>query len=343
MDKLFSIIVPVHNTENYIKECVESILDKAQNEVEIILVNDGSTDKSGEICDEYVKAYPTIVKAIHQKAQGVSVARNTGVSNAKGDYIVFVDSDDLLKENSISTLKQNIAQFNYPDLLVYRFESFYYDGRVIPGFFNKLTKYNTLIDPSENPQVITFNNSLCLYAIKRSIYTQNNIVFPGGLVYEDLCTTPKLISCCKTVVFIPDVFYLYRIRQGSIMHSGKIESFNDLVPIIENLTDWFKQNGRYELYKDELCYLTLLNLVLSTSKAVLSICRYHSILDKLLDFTNESFPNWEQNKYLRLLPKKDRFWCFMLKRKMYFAIWCWTKFKATLRKLIYGEKARFDS
>ena len=104
-----SVVIPVYNVEKYLSECLNSVLSQDMSGVEIILIDDGATDNSGAICNAYVKEYDCI-KCIHQSNKGLSAARNAGIAEAKGEYILLLDSDDLLKDNSIAVIKQTLEK-----------------------------------------------------------------------------------------------------------------------------------------------------------------------------------------------------------------------------------------
>ena len=112
---LFSIIVPVYKVENYLEDCIESILHQSYKDFELILIDDGSPDKSPEICDEY-NAKDDRISVIHKKNGGLSSARNAGLDNANGEYIVFIDSDDILREGALEKISNYLG--NYPDVLI---------------------------------------------------------------------------------------------------------------------------------------------------------------------------------------------------------------------------------
>ena len=111
MDKI-SVVVPVYNVEKYLRKCIDSIINQTYKNLEIILVDDGSPDKCGEICDEYAKK-DNRVKVIHKKNAGVSSARNDGIDNATGEYIIFVDSDDWLEDNAIEIMVDKLNEYDY--------------------------------------------------------------------------------------------------------------------------------------------------------------------------------------------------------------------------------------
>lgn len=213
---LISVVVPVYNVEKYLKRCVDSILKQTYKDLDIILVDDGSSDNSGKICDKYKEKYNNI-QVIHQKNQGLSMARNNGIKMAKGSYITFVDSDDWLKENMVELLfnaikehKADIASVGLCDV---------YDT----GQIKKNTKYKgiQILTKEEALESFLFNGYLTVCVCGKLYRTDlwNGIQCPSGKLFEDQYTTYKLLDKSEKIVFVPDSCYYYYKRYGSIGHS----------------------------------------------------------------------------------------------------------------------------
>ena len=210
----FSIIVPVYNVEDYISECLLSIMNQTEKDFEVIVVNDGSKDKSIEIA----KKYP--VKIINQENQGLSEARNTGVKHAKGEYILFLDSDDYWEKDLLKNLKQELK--DKPDIIRFQIQETYADNRVIKHeeepfaickgekAFKKICSYHFV------------ENAWC-YCIKRSYYINNDYKFMKGTIHEDFGLIPLVIIKASRVKSISYIGYNYRQRENSIMSSKNYE------------------------------------------------------------------------------------------------------------------------
>lgn len=212
MKPLISIVVPVYNVENYILKCLNSLIKQKYKQIEIILVDDGSTDESGKICDEF-KEKDDRIRVFHKKNGGLSSARNYGIKKAKGDIVAFVDSDDYVKDVFVLDLYRGMQASN-ADI-------------VICGYNNEKPKNETisgkeatirLLTKQENIDIISWNK---LY--KKKLFTDNNIFFPEGKKHEDTLTTYKLMSKAKKVTYIDESLYIYVERKGSITASEKIE------------------------------------------------------------------------------------------------------------------------
>lgn len=219
-----SIVVPVYNVRNYLRECIESILSQDYNNYEIILVDDGSTDGSERICDEYSGRYANI-KTVHQKNGGVSKARNTGINNCRGRYILFLDSDDFLCENCLKKSMQ-IIKAESPDFLMTQIK--------VCGEENTSEIKNNIIVNSESV-IETFNNVVDVYLWNASIYfadtiKSNNIYFEEGLTgVEDFDFFFKVLFAANKIYVTDICMFTYRVeREGSIMTEMKKGSFDNI-------------------------------------------------------------------------------------------------------------------
>lgn len=216
MNPLISIIVPIYNVEKYIRTCIESILAQTYRNVEVIIVNDGSTDQSLAVISDLICSHHN-VKVINQKNQGVSVARNTGIDVATGKYIIFVDPDDKIMPGFVSSLYQ-IADKTGADIVRGSFRDF--NGNIPKGWvpdFNVPTNCGTIV-------LDQFLSSNISFAVWSSIYrldfiNSNHIRFtPGIIFFEDGEFTIRAYMLAKLVATSPEPNYAYRInRPGSIL------------------------------------------------------------------------------------------------------------------------------
>ena len=221
----FSIIIPVYNTEKYLKECVESITKQEYADYEIILVDDGSKDNSGKICDCLASEK---VKVIHKENGGQISARVEGLKNSTGEYILFVDSDDLVYGNMLKTLDEYINKFN-PDCLIFGLETFNTKGLINiskPPFFKP-----TIIEEKGELMSIVLNdysfNSLCRKAVKRKFINNLDLsVFHEIRFGEDLIQSLEIYENANMFLFIPEILYKYRMNENSITHSRTIQNYN---------------------------------------------------------------------------------------------------------------------
>ena len=182
----FSVVVPVYNVEKYLKECIDSILNQTFTDFELILVDDGSTDLSGNICDAYA-AKDSRVKVIHKENGGQSTARNAGVDTASGQYVIFIDSDDMFSDNYFfEQVKEKTVE--NPDVIVYRYCKYYEDGKIDDCGIKLDEIYST--DKIEILKELVkrdaFFCSCWSKCTKLSLLKENNIFFDSKLSCEDM-------------------------------------------------------------------------------------------------------------------------------------------------------------
>lgn len=231
----FSVILPCYNVEKYLNECVESILNQTFKDYEIILVDDGAKDSTPQICDDYAAKYP-FIKTVHQQNAGLSAARNTGTKHAEGEYIVYVDSDDYLKDNEVLQKIADRASSN-PDIIAYKFieyNEFNNTYSQCPFNFDITNKNGTLAEKYlELIDKDAYYNSAWSKAIKRSILTENNIEFERGLLGEDNEWYYHVVMAADTLELIDEPLYVYRRRPGSITTTTKRKNLTDMLHILE--------------------------------------------------------------------------------------------------------------
>ena len=223
-----SIVVPVYNTERFLPECVNSLLAQTKKEIEIILVDDGSTDTSGRICDDYGKQYPNI-QVIHQSNQGQSVALNRGIAISKGDYILYVDSDDVITKDACEKLF-DIA-FKY-DCDIVRGDMIGF-GRTTEFDYKKVT---TLQYMESAVQHRYYDIVKVLDLTKKDLLRKRNIKLIENCYYEDQEYMLNLLYDNNTsIVKIPLEFYYYRPNENSITHNHNRKKGVDFIRIIDEM------------------------------------------------------------------------------------------------------------
>ena len=220
---LISVIIPVYNVEQYLCECVDSVINQTYKNLEIILVDDGSTDSSGKICDDYAHKDERI-SVIHQKNSGLSGARNTGIDNASGDYIYFLDSDDYIDPNALESLIV-IAEKNSSDIVFFDAISFA-DTKDFTVKQNYIRKNKYLTDSGRNvfcmmTQKKEFHSSVPLMLLNKAFAQKNQLRFVPEILHEDMIFTYQAIVLAKSVSQCDKALYHRRCRKNSIMTSAK--------------------------------------------------------------------------------------------------------------------------
>lgn len=313
---LLSVVVPVYNVKEYLEACVASIIDENVSDYEIILVDDGSTDgASGELCDAIAEKHPNLVRVIHQENKGLGGARNTGIKESRGEYIYFIDSDDKLVAGALS-LFVNAIKKNYPDVVSFDFFTDDGEGTTAPVYSN----YYRSDEPfklEEHPEYLLSLPSACSRVWKKSLYTDNNIYYPDRVWYEDIRTTTKLFTLAERIVTIDDKLYLYLQRSESIMHSAKLERNREIIDAFEDILGWFKENGYFEKYKNELCKLCIDHVYLSSSVRVLRADSKHALLAEFRNYLRNNFPEYKKNPYISQLSTMRKLIFKLLEMKQY--------------------------
>lgn len=256
-----SIIIPVYNVEKYIEECIESVLNQNLDSFEVIIVNDGSTDKSMERIKKFLDNRFII---INQKNLGLSSARNTGLKNAKGKYILFLDSDDKLKKNTLNELVSNIKRDNL-DILLCNHKKFDEKYVVENKRCNEIIKSN-IMNGFEMLKLQLKNRNYCVQVwddiYNTNFLISNNLLFKEGIIYEDEEFMTRVLLKAKKVKYENNSFYLYRQRMNSITkkavseknYKSLLEVIKSLINILNNECDEFKEilslqiNNLIEIY-----------------------------------------------------------------------------------------------
>ena len=250
-----SIIVPVYNVENYINECIDSILNQTFGKFELILVDDGSKDSSGIICDEYSKKDKRI-RVIHKINGGLSSARNVGIDNSSGKYITFIDSDDYISENYIKILYTSI-KYNQADIAMVGLKKFKLNDKKIEYKLNREISILNSEQCLQNLYCGEWTNfvTACGSLYKKDLF--NNIRFPEGKLNEDLFIIHRLYLESKKVVYNDSKLYFYRYREDSIMNKKfTYKNFDDLEAFEQHI-NFYIENKYYNLEKRAIkryCY-----------------------------------------------------------------------------------------
>lgn len=260
-----SVIIPIYNVEDYLEECIDSVIEQSYKNLEIILINDGSKDNSGMICDAYALNDKRI-KVIHKENGGLSDARNNGVKAATGDYIMFLDSDDYWDgKDVISNIVNNLNQTK-ADILVFGYkkyfeeDNFFIDASSI-GDREKITGQSKKNAFSYLMQQNLYISSACSKIIKRKLL--DNLYFEKGATSEDIEWSARLAIKAEKFDYYNENFYIYRQRSGSITKTMTIDNIKRLQKNIDLCikygeeikdTSFFKPYMEYVAYQ----YMTLI-------------------------------------------------------------------------------------
>lgn len=247
---LISVIVPVYNVEKYLSQCINSILNQTMKNLEIILVDDGSLDNSGKICDEFAKKDNRIV-VIHKENNGLSSARNAGLEIATGDYIGFVDSDDWLDENMYGTLLKLIKDTN-ADISCCKFFQTANGEEKIPPINNEIIESFNNIEGLNNFYTDLYIQTVVAW---NKLYTRklfDNVVYPVGKIHEDEGTTYKLFYKANKITYTNKPLYYYRITPNSITTRKFNKKRLDILDVYDEKIKFIKSINNDDIYSKTL-------------------------------------------------------------------------------------------
>ena len=332
----FSILVPVYNVEKYLEQCVESLLDQTfDGEYEIILVNDGSTDSSGIICDKYAQIHPERVRVIHKKNEGLVSARQAGIEIANGEFCLFIDSDDYAEPDMLESIDQSNRKTSDADIFIFNLNRFCQKDKtprksLIDGdesvFWGEAKKiiYETLISG-------TLVTSLCVKAVKTEILkndTTDYSQYYNKNMAEDWFRSIHLLTEAESIVYINKHLYNYRVNEQSISRSLSPETiekknilyvydrFMEYLPKWDMDTEEYRQKLNARWLNEVMFTFSQYYEAASSSKDKKAILNYDwsSMLPAECLCNASPFENKSYRKLFESLCKKE-----FLKIKLFFA------------------------
>ena len=257
-----SVIIPVYNTEKYLARCIDSVVSQSFDDIEIICINDASTDNSLEVLKMYAK-FDNRINIINKQINGgLSVARNIGCSIAKGEYLMFVDSDDLISTNAVEILYNNAVQ-NNSDVVLFAFVKGSSD--ILPKSIvgvpecQNLGSFNANTLPANILKLIPLTTWCKFY--KTQFLKDNSISFYEGIIYEDVPFWAEVFTRAKSIIYVNEPLYFYREnRDGQITKDCGTKLF-DIIKCYELVKNIYKENNYYDKYKCVLQMLMMLDFM----------------------------------------------------------------------------------
>ena len=309
-----SVIVPVYQTEPYLKKCLNSLVNQTLQDIEILVINDGSKDNSQMIIDEYAKAYPQIKPFIKENG-GLSDARNYGVALSKGDYIAFVDSDDYVEEHMMASMVEQAIQEHLDVVVCDTFMDY-------PNHSYVLKADLSYTEDTIASYIMCYPNAPARL-IKRDI--MEKLKFKQGTWYEDLQLMPTLPLYTDRIGFSHCALYHYVQREDSIMNQKAFkDKYYDIFAVMDDVYSAYQNAGLLPKYEKEIEYLFIIQLQRS---AVLRFCDMKqndakTCLKRIENIMDSRFPNWKQNPYLKQSGWKFKLICFLSGMHWYRLIAC---------------------
>lgn len=281
---LISVIIPAYNNEIYISRCIESVLGQTYRNIEIIVINDCSTDNTGDIIQRYLTKDNRIAYYHNENNIGVGYTRNKGIELAKGKYIYFLDSDDYIETTAISDLYNGIKEG----------DSFCCTTLGFKEINGKRKSHIRLIEELELLQ----SPSVCLRLFNKNIIDKSNIRFSNLKIGEDLEFVFKLLLFNDQVSYIDKAIYTYVIHSDSLIHKS-FEHRLDVLKAVASIEKYAKERNLYNKFYERLEFVNISHILLGTTKRIKSFDGDNQDdIKKCLEIVNEKYPNWKENKYI---------------------------------------------
>ena len=309
-----SLIVPVYNVRNYLRKCLDSVVAQTCKDMEVIIVNDGSTDDSLEIALEYTAKYPHF-RCYTIENSGLGGARNYGMEQAKGDYFMFLDSDDYITADCVERML-NAALENDSDLVCGGYYDIREDGVVLLTYKNSFKNATTSLE--EEPQILFNRASACCKLYKRELMADFRYV--TKLWYEDMRLTPKLYLHAKKITYVDAPFYYYVQRGGSIMNNHNFHRNLEILEAMEDFLGYYKVQGAYEKYRDVLEFLVIEHVAV-TGMARVAMCKgkgKKEVIAKMQAYL-ATYENLYANPYMKTMERNRKIVLWCNRHRLYWA------------------------
>lgn len=289
-----SVIVPVYNVEKYLSKCLTSLVNQTLEEIEIIVVNDGTKDNSQIIIDDFCKRFPLKVSSYIKENGGLSSARNYGIQFANGKYIGFVDSDDWVDTDMYKAMYDK-AYTNDFDLVFCDFNEIRNDKAIECSCHLKNDLFNS---QNIKEHMIEYYPSAWNKIYKKSLFS--NIKFKEGIWFEDVEFGYRLLPFINSIGVVNQPYYQYLIRKGSITSSNDKRIYH-YIDNWNGILDFYKKNNLYVKYKDELeyCYVRYIFATFIKSAKKFDKFEYKKAINVAIKNVNENFPKYKCNRYIK--------------------------------------------
>lgn len=314
---LVSVVIPVYNVRDFLEKCVTSVINQTYSELEIILVDDGSTDGSDDICNK-LAVEDSRIEVIHKKNGGLSDARNVGMKSARGKYLFFLDSDDTINSMLIEKSVE-VAESYKADIVYFDYRRLEPNGQI--EVCNCRLPQMQPMSLESNPELLLSTISVCMKLFLREFLEKTEINFPLGYRYEDLGTMPKILHHAKRIIYLKEPLYDYQIREGSITTGTDSErNYQHRKAMLEGVLSYYKEHNKYEKYKSELEYLFIYNMYFLPAKEMLYSSKDLYNINKCRDYLEKNFHSFRKNRYIQNMDGKERLQFFLIEKKQYWLI-----------------------
>lgn len=305
-----SVIIPVYNEGKFLKACLTSIANQTLQDIEIIIINDGSTDNSMDVINKFANQYNGVLKVINTENNGVGAARNRGLDIADGEFIKFVDADDFLKLDILEKMYL-IAKENNVSLVRGNYQTIIGPIKTIDTCSWSGIKGNQIIDVRQNKDyIITETPGIGNKLISRALI--DNLRFPEKTKWEDLAIMPVVIASSEKVFSIDAPVYNYRVNMNTTITDfiKKIPNILDIIKCLDMLETTMKQKGLSDYYSEQIESLYILHTLFRIENVMMWFNFSHSqkevVIQSLISILDLKYPGWKDdeilNKYKRINP-----------------------------------------
>ena len=339
-EDLVSIVLPIYNVEKYLDRCIESVVCQTYKNLEIILVDDGSSDESPKICDTWALKDKRI-KVIHKKNGGLGYARNTGIENASGEYVCFFDSDDYIRKDTVEKT-YNVAHNQNCDMVLFGHYDVNSHGKIVHKYIpnaqknfyegnevqNKLLPDLISNDPKTGKEInLWLSACFCMYSMKMISKVQWRFVSERDIISEDVYSLLLLYQYVNRVAIIPDAFYFYCENNTSLTHTFKLDRF-DRIKHFYNVCIMACDELKYgNEVRNRLAEPFIANTIAAMKMIVASNEKAKIKMENIITIINDPISQDIVNTLLKTKQKKTRkLFIFLIAKKMYFCCYILLKF-----------------
>ena len=291
-----SVIVPVYNVEKYLDKCLDSLIKQTLEDIEIIVVNDGTLDNSQKIIDNYVKKFPNKIRSYQKKNGGLSSARNFGLQYARGKYVTFVDSDDWVLPNMYSELYKKAIENEF-DIVVCDF------NEIIKGkaYHRSCHLHDDILSKDKIKEaMIHYYPAAWNKIYKKNLLDKLHLEFKMNVWFEDVEFAYRLLPYVTSIGVVNKPFYQYLIREGSITASSDIRIY-DYIYNWDALLSYYRNNDLYKEYFEilEYCYVRYIYATFIKAAVKFSKYEYEKAVDTAIEHVESNFPNYRNNIHIQ--------------------------------------------
>lgn len=316
--KKVSVIIPVYNAEKYLRQCISSIANQTMKDIEILAINDGSTDNSLNILDELSQKYKGKLKIFDKENGGVGSARNIGIENANGEFVKFVDADDYLRVDILEKM-YTIAKEHNVSLVRGNYQTILGPFKMEDKCSWSDIKGSQIVDLRNNKDyIVTETSGIGNKLIQRDLL--GDLRFPEQTKWEDLAIMPVVIASSEKLFHLDEPVYNYRINMNTTIKDfiNKIPNILDIIKCVDNIEKQMTARNMTDIYKNQIESLYILHTLFRVENAMLWVNLSHQkkeiVVSSLLAILDAKYPNWQENDIVKRYRQKNALFNFNMKR-----------------------------